>query len=62
MAKVIKYKGYRIGQTGNNHIWATKDGRMALHAQCDKQLSEDELKATFDNLLRVAKSNYRQQS
>ena len=45
---MIKYKGYQAGQAENYHLWIVKDGKAVLHAQCDKPLSDDELKEKVD--------------
>lgn len=45
---MIEYKGFQVGQAENYHLWIVKDGKTVLHAQCDKPLSDDELKAKVD--------------
>ena len=49
---VIEYKGYVVSQCDhNNHIMIIKDGRMVMHAQCTKKMTEKELRKEVDFFL-----------
>lgn len=50
---MISYKGYEVGQASNHHIWISKDDRAVMHAQCDKKLTDDELKEMVDNYIEL---------
>lgn len=49
----IEHRGYTVEQTSNNHIWIGKNGQMVCHAQCDKRLTDDELRGRVDALLKL---------
>ena len=57
---MIEYKGYRVGQAPNHHVWITKNENgvihMVCHAQCHKPLSDDELKVIVDNYIELTQS------
>ena len=40
----VKVDEYTVVQTSNHHIHIVKDGRIVMHVQCAKKLSEEELK------------------
>ena len=52
----MEYKGYKVEQAPNYHVWVTKDGRMVLHAQCNKPKTDDELKEVVDNYIELTES------
>ena len=49
----INYKGYTISQASNNHVMICKDNQMLFHAQCNKELSEKELKQELEHYLKL---------
>ena len=49
----INYKGYTISQASNNHVIICKDNQMLFHAQCNKELSEKELKQELEHYLKL---------
>lgn len=50
---MIEYKGYKVGQASNHHVWITKDDRMVLHSQCNKPKTDDELRKMVDNYIEI---------
>lgn len=40
----IKYKGYVISQSKNNHVMITKDDNIVFHANITKRLTDEELR------------------
>lgn len=49
----INYKGYEISQAKNNHVMICNDNEMLFHAQCNKKLSEKELKQELEHCLKL---------
>ena len=56
---MVEYKGYKITQAPNNHIGITKEGHVLAHIQCDKELSEDELKETIEWFIDFTQNLYK---
>lgn len=52
----MKYKGYEVKQSPNNHIWITKDGNCISHVTCDVKKTDDELRETVDCILELRNS------
>lgn len=52
----INYKGYEISQASNNHVMICKNNKMMFHAQCNKELNEDELKQELELYLKFNKA------
>lgn len=56
----VEYKGYKAGQAPNNHVWITKDedgiARMVCHAQCNRPMTDDELRGIVDNYIELTQS------
>lgn len=47
----MKYKGYEAIQESNHHIWIGKDGKMICHINCDKPLTDEELKEKIETFI-----------
>lgn len=56
MIRKIKYRDCIASQVNNNHVMIIKDGRCVFHSQCNKKLSDEELKKTVDNYLDTFRS------
>ena len=44
MNREIKYRDCIVSQACNNHVMIIKDGESVFHSQCNKKLSDEELK------------------
>jgi methionyl-tRNA synthetase len=42
--KVVEVGEYTVVQSTNKHIMIVKDGKMVMHINCRKKMTEDELK------------------
>ena len=42
-SKTVEYGEYTVKQSTNNHVAVYKNGRMVMHCQCDKPMTDDEL-------------------
>lgn len=51
MNREIKYRDCIVSQASNNHVMIIKDGESVFHSQCNKKLSDEELKRAVDNYL-----------
>ena len=40
----VQFKGYKLTQMSNGHIWVSKDNEFVSHINCDKIMTENELK------------------
>lgn len=49
----INYKDYEISQAKNGHVMICKDNQMLFNAQCNKKLSEKELKQELEYCLKL---------
>lgn len=51
---IYKRDGYTVDQTAkNHHIWILYNDRAVLHAQFDRELTEQELSEYLDNYLNL---------
>lgn len=51
----IKHGEYTAAQASNNHLYIYKDGRLVLHAQFSKKMSEEELREKIDFYIEAEK-------
>lgn len=54
---MVEHKGYKVAQVPNNHVVITKDGKLVLHAQCNKTKTDDELKGVVDLYLEITEKS-----
>lgn len=56
-ASVVAVGEYTIVQTSNCHVHLVKDGKIVMHAQCVKKLTEEELKKEIEFYERLQEKN-----
>ena len=44
----IKKDGYEISQADNGHVVICKDNQMLFHANCNKEMTKEELEKQLD--------------
>ena len=49
----VKYMGYSVYQSQNNHVSIYKDGHMVMHSQCDKWKTDKELREMVHHFLEL---------
>ncbi|MCI5543791.1 MAG: hypothetical protein MR405_07765 [Mollicutes bacterium] len=49
----IEYKGYKISQSSNNHVFIFKNGKMVFHASCSVKYKEENLKEILEFYLKL---------
>ena len=47
----VEHLGYIVRQADNHHVTIYENGAMVMHAQCEKRLSDKELRAMVHHYL-----------
>ena len=53
---MIEYKGYKVMQVSNFHVWIGKDNKLVCHANCEEEKTDDELRAMVDSYIELTES------
>ena len=53
---MIEHKGYEVMQVANHHVWIGKDNKLVLHANCEEEKTDDELRAMVDAYIELTES------